>query len=426
MKNLLKNRWFESIDGDATWLYGSVFFQAFAGGIWLVVLPFIVKRLGGTDTQVGLCTGLCFGGYAFGLLISGPILDAFNLKRVVQFGTGSVAICMLVFILVVIGLERAGGGDGIMSVILPLAAIQGFLNAMFWPRIGGWISIDYEGAALNRRMGVYNATWSFGHLAGPLAGGYMVEFSSVLPLLVCLTLMTTSFLVVSLAKRPAASVGKAKRQETQSRIDSSELLRRKYTWMGRVAMITSFACVGLMRTQLALLFKFDLGFSESDYGAAIMIMCIAVFVVFSLAGKTHAWHYILPLFVAAQLMVILSMLLIVKFSNLTMFFLAATLVGIGQAFVYSSHMYYSLSNSVNKARRLTIHEITLSLGVIAGSAAGGYLGDSLSRDWAFSFGLVIVAVGLVVQAGIWFFHRPHRKCNPSGNKGYGWDQRFGS
>lgn len=175
--------------------------------------------------------------------------------------------------------------------------------------------------------------------------------------------------------------------------------------MGRIALLACFVCVGLLRTQLALLFKFNLGFSESDYGMVIMAMCVVVFLVFFTVGKTHAWHYVLSIFLGAQILMFLSMLLILNGAGLWVFFLAAGFAGITQAFLYSSHLYYGVSGAQNRAGRMAVHEVILAIGIATGSVAGGYVSDNFGRYVPYWFGAGVMAVGLLLQLAVYFSRR---------------------
>ncbi len=67
--------------GDVLPLCGAGFVQTCGGGVWFVAMPFILKRLGGTDTQLGLCIGLWFVGYTIGCISAVSVLDKFRAKE---------------------------------------------------------------------------------------------------------------------------------------------------------------------------------------------------------------------------------------------------------------------------------------------------------------------------------------------------------
>ena len=50
---------------------------------------------------------------------------------------------------------------------------------------------------------------------------------------------------------------------------------------------------------------------------------------------------------------------------------------------------------------MAIHEVTLSLGVIVGSGAGGYLSRNFGIYWPYWFAVIVLALGLIAQVVVW-------------------------
>ena len=50
---------------------------------------------------------------------------------------------------------------------------------------------------------------------------------------------------------------------------------------------------------------------------------------------------------------------------------------------------------------MAIHEVTLSLGVIVGSGAGGYLSGNFGIYSPYWFAIIILALGLIAQLIVW-------------------------
>ncbi len=388
-------------------LYVAAFFQAGAGGIWFVAMPFVVKRLGGTDTQLGLCLGLWFVAYLIGCLTAGGILDRFNARNAVRFGAAANAVINTGILITVIIARGSDSPVALLWLIIAFSALSGLLTAFFWPPLMGWLSTGYEGPELNRRLGRHNTAWSFGALVTPYFGGLLVERSSTWPFAAIIVLMLFSFSAITLGKGPGArnASNDANRGPVglgRIPLDVAPELLGRFRWMARIALLTAFVCIGLVRTQLAVLFRYELGFTESQYGTAMMIMCLAGFVIFVTAGKWHQWHYKLFIFVAGQLLLLASMLMILKGSSLSILFAATALVGAGQAFMYSSHLYYGVSGGTRRSGRMAIHEFLLSAGFVIGSLAGGFLSDHFGPFMPYRFGLTVVALGLCIQLAIWF------------------------
>jgi len=221
-----------------------------------------------------------------------------------------------------------------------------------------------------------------------------------------LILLIFSFVAIIFAKNPNKST--LINEETPLLPnDMIPTLLPKFRWMARIALFSACVCMGLARTHLAILFKFELPFTESDYGAAALVMSICMFAVFMLAGQSHAWHYKVWLFISCQILIVVSMLLILFTSSLALLTFAVALVGVGASFMYASHIYYGVSGGTRRAGRMAIHEIILSLGFAAGGIFGGILSDTYGRYSPYWFGFIVVVIGLIIQGIIWCKKEPN-------------------
>jgi MFS family permease len=83
-------------------------------------------------------------------------------------------------------------------------------------------------------------------------------------------------------------------------------------------------------------------------------------------------------------------------------------MGSGFGFAYSSHLYYGACGSRKRSARMAIHEVTLSLGVIVGSGAGGYLSVNVGDYWPYWFAIVVLTLGFAAQIVVWFTMKPKK------------------
>jgi len=266
----------------------------------------------------------------------------------------------------------------------------------------GWLSIGYEGPDLNRRLGVYNISWSAGLAVSPFLGGILIQSSLLASLFVAMMFAFLAFVAITLAHPPGVQgVQRNNSNNAQTSLNLTGSFLPGFRWMAGIALATVFTCVGLTKTQLALLFTMELGFSKSHFGAVTAVIWLVNCLVFFAASRTHLWHYkILPL-ILAQLAVLGSMLVIIKSSLIVSFFLAAGLMGFGQAFAYVSHQFYAASQSRKRSGSMAVHEILLSAGQIMGFLAGGYLADSFGRRAVpYWFGFSVVLAGMIVQSAM--------------------------
>ena len=75
-------------------------------------------------------------------------------------------------------------------MVLALYSAVGFVLALFWPPIMGWLSAGVEGQTLNRQISYFNLSWSVGMVIGPLVAGLLAERDVALPLAAGITLTT--------------------------------------------------------------------------------------------------------------------------------------------------------------------------------------------------------------------------------------------
>lgn len=384
-------------------IYMAAFFMSFYGGIYIVSIPFVIAFLGGTDKDLGLCASLGFVSYLVGCTATGPLLDRFNPRRLAQFGSVVVAISASALFMIVLLSVRGYNLPNPVVLAIITSMLSGLLTSIYWPPIMGWLSTGHEGSDLNRRLGTYNMSWSAGLAVSPFFAGLLVESSLVTALFAAIIFAALAFVAVTLAHPP--ELQEAQRNSnynSQVFIDPASSLLPRFRWMARIALVTVFTCVGLMKTQLALLFTMELGFSKSQFGAATAIMWLVNCFAFFTVSKTHIWQYRLLPSILAQLAVLLSMLMIIEGSLPITFFLVAVLMGLGQAFTYISHQFYAASQSTKRSGSMAVHEILLSAGQIIGFVAGGYLADFFGRRAVpYWFGFFVIVIGITAQLVVW-------------------------
>jgi MFS family permease len=384
-------------------IYMAAFFMSLYGGIYIVSLPFVIAFLGGTDKDLGLCASMGFVSYVVGCTATGHLLDRFNSRRLAQFGSGIVTISAAALSMIVLLNVRGHKLPNPVALVIITSMLSGLLTSIYWPPIMGWLSTGHEGIDLNRRLGTYNMSWSAGLAVSPFLGGLLVESSLVTALFAAIIFSALAFVAVTLAHPPKLQEAQRNSNDSsQVLLDPASSLLPRFRWTSRIALVTVFTCVGLMKTQLALLFTMELGFAKSRFGTVTAIMWLVTCLVFFTASKTHIWHYKFLPSILAQLAVLLSMLMIIESSLPTTFFLVAVLMGLGQAFAYISHQFYAASQSTKRSGSMALHEILLSAGQIIGFVAGGYLADFFGRRTVpYWFGFFVIVIGITTQLAVW-------------------------
>jgi MFS family permease len=348
-----------------------------------------------------LCTGLFMGAYAPMCLVTGFVLPHLNPKRAVQCGVSIMALCAVGMVVIVAAAQR-GYMAGHAAVILALmTAPYGMAMAFFWPYIVGWLSAGHEGAALNRRVQWFSASFSMANLLSPLAGGVLVQHSSIAPLLAPLVLLVSGVAVISLAPRP-----KTTGADNKGAIDPSareELNERllSFRWSARVLMVVQYLCYGLLRCQMPLLLTFNLGLSESLFGIVMAVLCGVNFLTYVTMGRTDRWHYRRWFLWASQVLMVLTLVLILTSKSFVWLLVAGGLCGIAQSIIYGSHLYYSLTGNRNRSGVMGLHEFILASCFFGGSFLAGRVSDHWGRYAPYQGGLILIGLGVLAQVVLW-------------------------
>ncbi len=366
-----------------------------------IVLPFVVKAMNGSDTDVGLCFMAQMGTYVFFCILAVLIIDKLKPKKVLQIAAGTGIIVSLCFLAAVWYGKNNGIFFGPIARLIFLMAMVGIITAFFWPTMMGWVSTGFEGAELTKRFGFYNIAWITANTIMPVIGGYLMEISYLLSLALAVIMAILCF--ISLYPTKCISQIPQKHHE-DGNIVVQQIPRenRPFVWISRVALFTALVCVGIFRSQLGILYKFQLGFSESSYGWSVSLMCLFNMVVFYMMGKSHYWHYKKGLYVAAQVSIIGCMAMMIICKSLPLQLLASGLAGVWYGYIYSSHQYYGVSGGTKRSGLMAIHETIIGAGFATGSLFGGILSDAFGRYSPYWFGCAVIVAGGLVQVVLWF------------------------
>ena len=376
--------------------------------LW-TAMPFIVRNIGGTEQDVGYVWAANMLGYLLCLLLAASMLGHLAPRHTTRAAAAVMLLATLGMAAVVyyaIGFDQ-GGRPLLIWTMIAAATLAGAAMSLFWPFLMTWVSSDYEGTLLNRRLGAYNGMWSFASIMGPLIGGVLVDKNTLGPIAAGVVFLLICFVLLCLAHdRSAGAAASAERVDgPETCFDRGALLRFK--WMARTSLFCSWVCLGVSRSQFALLFT-NLGFSETQFGVLVTLFGICNFLVLTCAGRFGLWHFkALPL-LGLQAVLGLSLLLMIHGRTLWAFVPAFVFMGTAFGFAYSSHLYYGACGSKKRSTQMAIHEATISLGVIVGSGAGGYLSGRYGTYSPYWFAITVLAFGLLAQLAVYVGARIRR------------------
>jgi len=403
-------------------LYAAAFAMAISLNVLWTVMPFVIRNIGGTEEHVGYAWAANMLGYMVCLLFAAAKLGHLKAHMATRAATAAMftaTFAMLVVVWHAIAHNLLGDPVLIWTTIVA-GTLAGAAMSLFWPFLMAWVSADYEGLTLNRRLGTYNGMWSGAVILGPLIGGALVDMSTLGPIATSATCLAVCFAMLCLAhdesagamaSGPAPSCQDNNGSAAGICFDRAKLTRLK--WMARIAMFCAWACSGVARSQFALLFT-GLGFSETQFGILITIFGIFNFLTLTSAGRVDFWHFRPALLFGVQAVLAITLLLIIFGRTLWAFVPAFVIMGVGFGFAYSSHLYYASCGSKKRSAPMAIHEVTLSLGIIVGSGAGGYLAANVGPYSPYWFAAGILVLGAIAQAITWAVVKPYGRSKEMG------------
>ncbi len=376
-------------------LYTSAFAMAMSLSTWWTAMPFIIRRLGGTEEHVGLAPALHMTGYLVFLLLAYHLRPS-GYKRALCCSLGIMSGAMLVICLA-IGRSLPAGPEsqvGRIRIIMAAGAVFGAALAFFWPNLMGWAAHGFAGRALNRRLGFYNVSWSSAVVMGPALGASLVESSLLIPVLIPMVLLLLCLgLLLPLKDQSPDS------HDAVIQADSSVSHAPGLRYCARIALFSAWFGGAIMRSQFALLIT-DLGFAKSQFGMIVSLCAASNLIVLWMAGRWAAWHgRVLPI-ILTQVLAALAMLLFIRGLSVPVFALAAILHGSTQGFAYSAHLYYSAAGPNSRSKSMIIHELTIAIATVIGSATGGYVSSYGGAYWPYWVCLWLALASGVVQMGI--------------------------
>jgi len=393
-------------------LYYSAFLMDITMLMLVTSVPFVVVALGGSRTQAGDFLGYQQILYFLGCLSSALLLDKLNSKRAAQFGSGGVALAIIGMLAVVL-LGRAGRLESPVSKLAWAIAAVGLPLSYFWPSLMGWLSQGHEGPSLNKRMGWFNLSWSLGAILGPLlAGGLLLAgMNLMMAVLTLLGVMTAA--MMSMVRQEHKQIAPTKIGDIQIADERKPQAQAGHhpwlpgcRWLARPALFGSLFCVFSVRTQLGLLMKEDLGYTENDFG--ILMMLLSVLTGASMFGlsRIHLWHYRPGVFFAVQILLAAAMLLFSVSQAFWLLGAGVMLLGLAAGFCYSSHLFYGASGGKRRMARMAVHELIYGSGSAGGAFAAGRLSDALGVRAPYLAALGATLLVLGVQVLLWRRLRP--------------------
>ncbi len=350
-------------------------------------LIFFMRRNYGTSPSlVGWLSAFWALAYLAGCLGLGALSRRLSYRRALPVATFTMGLSVLLILII-----PSEAASFVWYILF------GFITALHWPPLMGWLSEGLEGRELNRAVGGFNISWSTGAGAGPFIAGFLVEKSVSLPLTVitalywCIALVYMFSLMVYSGKAANITDTAIPKDSTDRPTDNSSPLR----FAGWIGVGSSYTLLGVLLFIFPMYAVDHLGYSESFTGMLLFLRGTVTVVGFYIAGKTLFWHNNSLQISISQGVLGLTALVLAFVSEAPVYILLFIFFGLTFALQYATSIFHGVSGSIDRERRMAIHESALTIGIMTGSAGGGLLYESLS----FRTVLLLTAL-LILFAGI--------------------------
>jgi len=364
-------------------------------GILNFSLVFYMRDVfGASSAEIGLMSSLWAGSY---------LLGCFILRRLSEYLGPGKALTLSSFLMAVFTFFILRSSS-VMQVFV-FYSMFGFSTAMFWPPLEGWISSGYEGPLLNKRTGRFNLSWSSALVLSPYAAGLLIERGLVFPLYAALgtyVILFVSFLgtgiLINSARSTASEGGPADMEDNSTPL-------RFISWIG---IFSTYLLNGIILFVFPLYARDSLGFSESETGLLLLFRALFSTGVFVFLGRTVWWHFNRRIMLAVQFMLALFCVVVPLTVNWYLLAVMLSFFGILFAFQYSSSIFHGVSGSINRERRMAVHESVLTAGLITGSVGGGAIYQSLGITAVFYSAGALLLLIFVIQSALLIIQRNYR------------------
>ncbi len=349
-------------------LYVVTWLTDFSYSLFLFTLTRYLAEHGGDPMQLGIAGACNALTYALGAAFFGHISDRIGTRLLIAIGA-----CILTLMFTM----------ALYSLALPFLYVYFFLSglgtALIFPPIivlvaAGQPSGGGFGRAATRPLILFCVSWNLGVLCGQSGGGFLFDVNPELALKLGVgSSLAILLLIVSTHVRPLGDVS-LPISDREALPGPASVRLRVFAAAGWLANISGASALSLIHFIFPKLVT-DLGINAAVHGMMLTTGRIFVFGVYFLLHFTTFWrHRLLPA-VAAQIIGVVSLLLLTYGSTVAVLTAGLTGLGVMMGYNYFASMFYSTTSFSSRRVGLAsgIHQGSMAIGFTAGSLGGGYL-----------------------------------------------------
>lgn len=339
-----------------------------------------------SSSSIGLALSFNQISYCFFAIALSNKITEYKPRNVIIVGLSGIVLCVMVMILI----------RSYIAVLIAIVMYGGFMS-LIWPSVESWLARGKEEAFLNKSMGIFNLSWSSGMALSSILCGFLIEINLELPFYFSAAtlffVIALLFIVTTLAPSLRASESEndyIKRNELK---DNSTFLRY-YSWIG---VFVGYIVLGAISNIFPIYAKEELLYSESVIGILLSLRGIISFFMFYLLTKTKFWHFKRYMIIGVQFFIAILLLVSKSFSSIISLSIFFVSFGILFPVVYVMSLFHGASGAINRTKRMIIHEVLLSFGVVFGSIVGGALYDYYSYSQMMVIFFIFILTAVIIE-----------------------------
>ncbi len=374
-----------------TVIYTSAFLTALSEGILTLGIIFYMKDIfdAGAGT-IGLIGGTWALSYFIGCITFRPLLRAIR-PRFSMIISGFLMATSVGLIL----LSRK------VEFTFLFYSFFGLSLSLFWPQAMGWMSHGYEGKDLSRKISMYNLSWISGIIVSPTICGFLSKRNPTLPLYTSISLfILTSLLIIGFSIF-VKSIGSDRYRDTQR--DDSDISGTRETFLrypAWVGLFTTYLVLGIITNVFPVYARESLNLDKVTIGNILLARGLATAATFVILGKLDFWHFNRKVLLGGQLFLFMTMVLTIFTEKPLTLALIFSVFGVLFALNYDESVFHGVTGSRKRSTRMAIHEALLTLGIVTGSIAGGFLLENYSMNTVYIFSITVIIITLLIQASM--------------------------
>lgn len=361
-----KNLWFKL-------LIAAAFMMQFGAAAGTIGVPILAKKLFDTSfwglAMIGMTGSLVYSIVCF---VIGGLVKRVDPYRMMMAGAFFYATAFFFAIF----------ATAAWNLIL-IYVVAGAAAAFFWPMLEAALVRGARGDEKNKRIGVFNISWSLADAMGAaIAGGLYLLWPRLpfLLLIICLmTVIIAALLAGRIAAREHGQYEPAEEDKSGPAAVTMEV-RQGFASAAWTGNFVAHGITGILRSVFTAPAVDVFKMSPLGIGFAIGTFNAVRTLTFAFLRQRNDWAYNKKMFSAAHAVLALGMLLILLAAWLpsnqmavALVFMALSLAAVGCGVIYYSSIYYSINLSQQVASHTRLHEAYLgagATGLVLG--AGGF------------------------------------------------------